>query len=65
MKAFVEFDHKKFPRKPFPRGPKTWLKRINNGACFHFIGLSHFKALTVQLNVCLLFELECYHLGKS
>ena len=50
MKAFVEFGHETFYRKSSSHAEfKTLLKMVPYRACFHFIGLFSYKALTVKV----------------
>ena len=49
MKAFVEFGREMSDTKSTSHAEfKTWLKLVPHGACFHFIGLCCYKALTVN-----------------
>ena len=49
MKAFVEFGRETSDTKSTYNAEfKTWLKMVPYGACFHFIGLCCYKALTVN-----------------
>ena len=49
MKAFVEFGRETSNTKSsFHAEFKTWLKMVPYGACFHFIVLFCYKALTVN-----------------
>ena len=50
MKAFVEFRHETSYIKSSSDGEfKTLLQMVPYGACFHFIGLFYYKALTIKL----------------
>ena len=49
VKAFVEFGRETSDMKSTSHAEfKTWLKMVPYGACFHFIGLCCYKALTVN-----------------
>ena len=49
MKAFVEFGRETSDMESSSRAEfKIWLKVVPYGACFHFIGLFRYKALTVN-----------------
>ena len=49
MKAFLELGCETSDTKSSSHAEfKTWLKVVPNGACFHFIGLFCYKALTVN-----------------
>ena len=49
MKAFVEFGSETCDTKSSSHAEfKTWLKMVPYLACFHFIGLLCYKALTVN-----------------
>ena len=50
MKAFVEFGCETYNTKSSSHAEfKTWFKMVPYGACFHFIGLFCYKALTVKV----------------
>ena len=50
MKAFVEFGHEiSCTKSSFHAEFKTCLKVVPYWACFHFIGLFCYKALTVKV----------------
>ena len=49
MKAFVEFGRETSNMKSSSHAEfKTWLIMVPYGACFHFIGLFCYKALSVN-----------------
>ena len=50
MKAFIEFGHEtSFTKSSCHAEFKTRLKMVPCRACFHFIGLFCYKALTVKV----------------
>ena len=54
MKAFVEFGHETYYTKSSSHAEfKILLNIVPYGACFHFIGLFCYEALTVKVeNTC-------------
>ena len=49
MKAFVEFGRETSDTKSSSHAEfKTWFEMVPYGACFHFIGLFRYNALTVN-----------------
>ena len=68
MKALVEFGHETSYTKSSSHAKfKTRLKMVPYGACFHFIGLFCYKALTVKVEkTCkkTLFRASSYKMPK-